>query len=483
MCLFLTLFFPPALKAFTIASAPFEEYMCFYIKALGDWTEELRETFKSRINGNPSGPLQVQIRGPFGAPAQHVGGYQRVVLVAGGVGSTPFCAICKDLFQKINALNANADEGESLGLWKAQRQVMSSITEVYEQSLEHFDNETGTNVESVAYSLRNLFAATNEFKENHIQAPVSMRNVFARIRDLDTLDQMNSSHKNADAEHSQGSRVMLPICLNSSWDPVKRDLSDSMESVSFQNTLYMGHSNLDAEVRNSPTISRGERVLSSLHSITVNLMLYMLMLIRVVTLAYASIFDSMSAMSPSQSGTVYDKIWITICDVFFGFLILSLISCTLFLELITYRTSFFASKGRLTDFFLLVPVAALSICIGLHAVFVGDGKFFLPPRIHFCVILPLLMILLVYRLHRIIGCRVLLADSYADSEYENMKAIDFIWTTPFEVDDDWLREELSSLANGTNLSLHRYVTREQPGTVEDGTRNTLGKSTNFGYVF
>lgn len=479
---------PIRLEAFTIASAPFEESMCFYIKALGDWTEELRESFKSRINGTTSAPLQVQIRGPFGAPAQHVGGYQRVVLVAGGVGSTPFCAICKDLFQKINPLeeepvNANGDEGESGGLRKAQRTVMSSVTEAYEQSVENFDDETGTNVESIAYSLCDLFAATNEFNENPSQAPVSTRGVFKRIHDLETLDHMKSADENYDIEHSQGSRVFSPTCLNSPCDPVRRKLSDSMESFSLKSTLHMGHSNVDKELRKKLTISRLERVLSSLHTVTVNLMLYMLMLVRVVLLAYASIFDSMSAMSPSQSDTVYDKVWLTSCDVFLGFLILAVISCTLCLELITYRGSYFSSKGRLTDFFLLVPISALSICIGSHAVFVGNTKFFLPPRIHFCVILPLLMILLVYRLHRIIGCRVLLADCYADSDYENIRAIDFIWTTPLEGDDDWLRDELSPLANGTHLSLHRYITRGEPEAAEDGTKNAHGLSTNFGYVF
>lgn len=38
----------------------------------------------------------VQLRGPHGAPAQHVGNYEHVVLISGGIGSTPFCSIIKD---------------------------------------------------------------------------------------------------------------------------------------------------------------------------------------------------------------------------------------------------------------------------------------------------------------------------------------------------------------------------------------------------
>lgn len=81
---------------FTIASAPHEPEMVFYIKAVGDWTIELYHLFSERINIETGRDIEVHIRGPYGAPAQHVGQFERVILVGGGVGATPFCSVVKD---------------------------------------------------------------------------------------------------------------------------------------------------------------------------------------------------------------------------------------------------------------------------------------------------------------------------------------------------------------------------------------------------
>lgn len=78
---------------FTIASSPHESDMHFFIKVNGDWTSRLYELFKERDGEHED--INVHIRGPYGAPAQHAGQYEHVVLIAGGVGSTPFAAITK----------------------------------------------------------------------------------------------------------------------------------------------------------------------------------------------------------------------------------------------------------------------------------------------------------------------------------------------------------------------------------------------------
>lgn len=78
---------------FTIASSPHENEMLFYIKVNGDWTRKLHALFKQR--DADSGDIHIHVRGPYGAPAQHVGQYEHVVLISGGVGATPFCSITK----------------------------------------------------------------------------------------------------------------------------------------------------------------------------------------------------------------------------------------------------------------------------------------------------------------------------------------------------------------------------------------------------
>lgn len=77
---------------FTIASSPHENEMLFYIKVNGDWTRKLHSLFQ---NITRSENVHIHVRGPYGAPAQHVGQYEHVVLVSGGVGATPFCSIAK----------------------------------------------------------------------------------------------------------------------------------------------------------------------------------------------------------------------------------------------------------------------------------------------------------------------------------------------------------------------------------------------------
>ncbi|KAK1862535.1 hypothetical protein I4F81_005103 [Pyropia yezoensis] len=118
---------------FTIASAPHESEMVFYIKRNGDWTAKLYDLFanaggtaaacggggrgggggggdSASLGGSDSSSaisfpvpgggggaggsggsddIVVHLRGPHGSPAQHVGQFSHVVLIGGGVGATP----------------------------------------------------------------------------------------------------------------------------------------------------------------------------------------------------------------------------------------------------------------------------------------------------------------------------------------------------------------------------------------------------------
>ena len=93
---------------FTIASAPHEPEMVFFVKALGDWTRRLHELVKysSSVRPSPSESiLEARIRGPYGSCSEHVGQHDQIVLIGGGVGSTPFCSISKDAFHRIKEQN------------------------------------------------------------------------------------------------------------------------------------------------------------------------------------------------------------------------------------------------------------------------------------------------------------------------------------------------------------------------------------------
>ena len=79
---------------FTIASSPHESEMLFFCKRSGDWTTKLHN-LAGLPEGNVPDNVEILVRGPYGAPAQHVGQYEHVVLISGGVGATPFASITK----------------------------------------------------------------------------------------------------------------------------------------------------------------------------------------------------------------------------------------------------------------------------------------------------------------------------------------------------------------------------------------------------
>ncbi|KAL3897286.1 MAG: hypothetical protein SGCHY_003514, partial [Lobulomycetales sp.] len=90
---------------FTLASAPHEEYICVYIRLVGDWTKKFAE-----LCGYNDGegkmevrePPQILIHGPYGAPAEDVFKFETSVLVAGGIGATPFSSVLKSFWYRLS---------------------------------------------------------------------------------------------------------------------------------------------------------------------------------------------------------------------------------------------------------------------------------------------------------------------------------------------------------------------------------------------
>ncbi|CAN8068924.1 unnamed protein product [Agarophyton chilense] len=131
---------------FTIASAPHEPEMVFYIKAVGDWTISLYQLFGERINGENVEDIEVHLRGPYGAPAQHVGQFERVVLVGGGVGATPFCSVVKDTHYWISNWTPRTQRGRDEEHRNRYPGNMGSVTisESAVQAMQSSNNEIHT---------------------------------------------------------------------------------------------------------------------------------------------------------------------------------------------------------------------------------------------------------------------------------------------------------------------------------------------------
>ena len=78
---------------FTITSSPFDPIHSVHIRIVGKFTRKLAEAID--VKGNS---LRLKIDGPFGAPASDVFSYDRVVMIAGGIGITPWISILRTIF-------------------------------------------------------------------------------------------------------------------------------------------------------------------------------------------------------------------------------------------------------------------------------------------------------------------------------------------------------------------------------------------------
>ncbi|KAG5528424.1 hypothetical protein RHGRI_029188 [Rhododendron griersonianum] len=96
---------------FSVSSSPLDgkHHMAILIKVLGKWTENL----KGRIlNGpkedcalkslQPHANITVSVEGPYGHESPYHLMYENLILVAGGIGISPFLAILSDILHRIN---------------------------------------------------------------------------------------------------------------------------------------------------------------------------------------------------------------------------------------------------------------------------------------------------------------------------------------------------------------------------------------------
>jgi len=70
-----------------------DDKLVLKIRCLGDWTRSLQQ----RLDGRSESFLQVDIRGPFASPVAHAAGNRDWLLIAGGIGITPFLSLLHQL--------------------------------------------------------------------------------------------------------------------------------------------------------------------------------------------------------------------------------------------------------------------------------------------------------------------------------------------------------------------------------------------------
>ena len=85
---------------FTISSAPERnDILTLHVRTSGNWTSALERLAKARREGGP--PLEVHVEGPYGTASAHVLESRHVLLVAAGIGVTPFASVLASMLARL----------------------------------------------------------------------------------------------------------------------------------------------------------------------------------------------------------------------------------------------------------------------------------------------------------------------------------------------------------------------------------------------
>ncbi|KAJ4967456.1 hypothetical protein NE237_019305 [Protea cynaroides] len=87
---------------FSVSSSPLDGsyHLSVLIKVLGEWTKKLRDNIIDVREGEQPG-LTTSVEGPYGHESAYHLMYENLILVAGGIGISPFLAILSDIFHRI----------------------------------------------------------------------------------------------------------------------------------------------------------------------------------------------------------------------------------------------------------------------------------------------------------------------------------------------------------------------------------------------
>ncbi len=79
---------------FTISSAPERDNLTFHVRSLGDWTAALRR----HVEKTPDAPeLSACLDGPYGSPSGRIFESKNAILIASGIGVTPFASVLESI--------------------------------------------------------------------------------------------------------------------------------------------------------------------------------------------------------------------------------------------------------------------------------------------------------------------------------------------------------------------------------------------------
>lgn len=503
---------------FSIASSPHESHIVFYIKVNGDWTAALYEIC------SPEGPVSddyarnigVYIRGPFGAPAQHVGQYEHVILVSGGVGATPFTSITKYAHHWIvnhtasgyakasspfDAYNINygAHTAAKTSIFNRARFTSAHRASVggadrtsnmdippffdgyYRSPDSKFLSKASSAANNTIISLgRTLMNAAPKSITRFMPGDynTSLGNPHAPIPERwnNTVGAMNypmESGRHGDLAFEENDIILDGKRYE---DELIRDemntASIAIKLIGTQPSAHLPYSNITddgSESENMEAVTWNEKLLVVLHSVTLNWLLFWMMMLRFVLVIIGRITHSFELKQRGLS--VYGNDAMNIMDLVLSLVLFLPVFATIASEMVMYGVSdfFYRDLGNGFDFFLFLPLSL--ICVLLHGLGLADvwENSHHVSKITVLAVWPILSLFLVWRIVRTIGSRVTLAQ-YLRSRMARTKSLDFLWVSKTHEEDSWLLAELLPIASSDAVRVHRFLTKSEP-ILEDWMRD------------
>ncbi|CAN6463163.1 unnamed protein product [Victoria cruziana] len=111
---------------FSVSSSPLDGgfHMSVLIKVLGRWTEKLRESILSGTNRDFK--ITASVEGPYGHESPYYLQYENLILVAGGIGISPFIAIMRDILHRVKERKSCLPK-DILIVWSVKKSVELSL--------------------------------------------------------------------------------------------------------------------------------------------------------------------------------------------------------------------------------------------------------------------------------------------------------------------------------------------------------------------
>lgn len=462
---------------FTIASAPHEEHMVFFIKSGGNWTEALVDHVRAaagdlsgdRMGASPPTHLDIHVRGPFGAPAQHTGQYSRVLLIAGGVGVTPFLAVAKDADRVIKEVRA-ADAAAAAA--DPRRQSVASRMSTAESSRRSL--RSAAVAEGADAGNGGGEAASGETTVAHLGRSFAYDGDSTGAAMLTEVVTTEAPTEAADLPGGTCSDLSSEIESNAGRTSEEWAVNDERAAVDDSGDDTDDSDGEREDAAYGAFAARHVSMARFLRSVTVSYAAMWVLLVRIGLLSLAATVHRVS-MGASPGLTPYDATGLIIADLVLSTLFAAPVVGSVALEAAAAAKDL--SFATAADDVALTVVSIVGVLLPVLALAgVAEDRSTPIGYIYALFLLPATVAAFGWR-HTHILKRQLLVAPTRSGDIARLRAVDFLWTAPTVADDGWVVAEVAAI--GDTVRLHRFGTREvAPEEAETDEEGSTGSSSS-----